>query len=110
MDIYNKTKFLKDINIFYIYTLQSKYKKCINSFKNLEITVEYFQLNDFYLNINKLNNLLMRYLDECIDINNNDIDINGYNIYKKKIYKGPKEYNFDNKYNNNMIQKNNYLS
>ena len=103
MEIYNKIKIDKDINIFYFNKLQNKYQKCIDSFKSLEMTVEYYQLNKFYTNSNKLNNLLNTYIDECILLNNKIIYVNGYNIYKKKLYKDPREFNYNNNYNNNMI-------
>lgn len=103
MEIYNKIKIIEDKNIFLLNNLQSKYQQCISSFKSLEITIEYFELKKFYILANRLNNLLLKYVDECIELNNKEIDTKGYNIYKKKVYKDPKEYNYDYKYNSNMI-------
>ena len=101
MKIYNILK--ENNSIYYQNKLNNKYLQCINSFKSLELTIDNYYINNFYNSVNKLNKLLLNYIDECIKINNKDIEENGYNIFKKKLYKDPKEYNYNENYSNNMI-------
>lgn len=103
MNIYNLIKITEDRNIFLQTSLQNKYQQCINSFKSLELTIEYFQIDKFRKITNSLNNLLLNYVNDCIDLNNKYIETNGFSIYNRKLYKDPKEYNYNIEYNDNMI-------
>ena len=80
---YKRTKYNYDIML-------NKYYHCINNFKSMEFNVFNYPLIN---NINKLNNILLQYINEIIHINNENIDTNGLRIYKNYIYKTPIEHN-----------------
>lgn len=70
-----KNRFLYDILI-------KKYYQCINNFKNMEYNIH---SNNLFNVIEELNLILSKYINEVITKNNEYIDNNGYNIYRKKI-------------------------
>ena len=71
--------------------LLNKYYHCINNFKSMEFNIFSYSLIN---KAEKLNNILLYYISDIINVNNNDIKYNGFNTYKNYIYSNsPIEYN-----------------
>ena len=82
-DIKNNIKEIK-----YNYDIMLKhYYLCIDSFKSIEYSITNSpQLKRHFMKqLQVLDNELQHYLNEIQEINNNDIELNGYYVYKNKI-------------------------
>lgn len=91
ISIYELIKLQSNSNIKYNYDIMlNNYYHCLNNFKSMEFNIFNYPLTN---EINKLNNILLQYVNEIIHLNNDNININGYKVYKKYIYNSPMEYN-----------------
>lgn len=86
-NLHNKS--YKTISYDYDIALNNFYSS-INNFKSMEFNVFNYPLAN---ESEKLNKILLYYIDDITYMNNNNIKINGFTTYNKIIYNHPLEFN-----------------
>ena len=95
LEIYNIISIGTQLNNDYYKIAESKKMNILNAFQSIILSLpdNKIIIDKFNRGHARLETILNKYINELYDICNNDIIINGYNINKRPINVGPKEYN-----------------